>query len=165
MKLKLKFDNIEPVDVNDMYIPTVSAPDSNGKRHGFLRSSYELMAFQDKFDAMLRDHESEIKSFIEQCRSEYEYLGFKVTLLVGMPREAYFYKRKTDDLRPHDASNYPKAIEDRLSVFTGIDDKYNVEMKAVKYCSDSNTWGFSLIMEPVNYMTYNEEYYKEAFNE
>ena len=165
MKLKLKFENIYPVSTNDMYRPTVSAADSKGKRHGFLRTSYELMEFQDKFDPMLESHRSEIEEFINQCKSEYEYLGFKVTLLIGMPRESFFYKRKTDDLRPNDTSNFIKSIEDRVAVLTGIDDKYDVEIRAIKYCSDADTWGFSVIMEPTNYMSYNEDYYKEVFNQ
>lgn len=164
LKLKLVFDDIEPVCTNEMYRPTVSAANSSGKRHAFLRSSYELMRFQDRFDVMLSSYKSDITSFLDECKKLYQYLGFKFTILLRIPKDVIFYKRRSDDLRPCDASNYIKAIEDRLSVITGIDDKYNMEVKAVKYCSDVSSWGFSIIIEPVNYFDYNSKLYEEDFN-
>lgn len=163
LKLYLEIKDLYPVDVNDMYRPTVSAADRNGKRHGFLRSSNELMEFQDEFDERLDSYSDKINKFIEECKESYQYLGFKLLLLIGLPRDSFFYKRKTDDVRPHDASNYIKAIEDRIAVFTKIDDKYNMESSAIKYCSDSENWGFWIIMEPVNYMDYNETNIKEVY--
>lgn len=164
LKLKLEFDDIEPVCTNEMYRPTVSAANSSGKRHAFLRSSYELMEFQDKFDKMLSNHKTEIDLFINNCKKLYKYLGFKVFILLRIPKDIIFYKRKSDDLRPCDASNYIKAIEDRLSVIIGIDDKYNMEVRSVKYCSEISNWGFSIIVEPVNYFDYNNDKYKEDFS-
>lgn len=163
MKLVMEFNNLELVSVNDMYRPTVSKADKNGKRHAFLRSSYELMSFQDKIDPMLEELIPKMKEFISQCTSEYKYLGFEVLFLIGMPKEVLFYKRNPDDLRPHDASNYIKAPEDRIAHALEIDDKYSMDIRAVKYLSDNDKWKLTVIMKPVDYKKYTENYVKEVF--
>lgn len=162
MKLVMEFPDVQPVSVNDAYRPTVSRADNNGKRHAFLRSSYELMAFHDKFDPMLQEYKSQMDEFINKCKDAISFLGFEVVFLIGMPRDELFYKRNRDDLRPNDASNYIKATEDRLAVALGIDDKYTMDVRAIKYLSSNDKWNLTIIMKPVDYMDYNESYVKEV---
>lgn len=163
MKLVLHFDDLEIVSTNDMYIPTVGRVRDNGKRRAFLRSSQELMNFQDKFDLMLESMSDRIVNFANKCKTDYQYLGFKVILLIGMPKDVLFYKRNPDDLRPRDASNYIKAPEDRLANILGIDDKYTMDIRSVKYLSDTNNWKLSIVIESVNYKDYTSNYIKEVF--
>lgn len=159
----MRFHDLYPITVNDMYVPTVSAPDSTGKRHGFLRKSNELWEFQEKFSSELSKYDEEIKLFIDRCNEEYDHLGFKLIILLGMPKSDLFYKRKSDDLRPNDTSNFLKSIEDVIASYTHKDDKYNIEIMGVKYRSEEESWGFTVILLPVDYMKYDYEYVKERF--
>lgn len=166
-KLILRFDELYPISVNDSYIPTSGRlKKGNKRRSAFLRRSPELIKFQDEFTRRLDYYKEDIEKFVKDCTDEYDYLGLRVSILVGMPRESFYYKQKSisDDLRPLDASNYTKVIEDVFSRYIKIDDKYNVDVRSVKYCDEeASHWGFYIIAEPVNYLKYDNNYIKEVY--
>lgn len=151
MKLVLQFDKMYPISVNDMYIPT-----SRGKtgRGAFLRKSGDLINFQNMISIRLDDYVEEIDEFLAKCQANYEYLGFKVTVWLGM--NDMFLKRQPDKLRALDTSNYFKALEDAISTRFQIDDRCNMEVHAIKYQIDelSPAWLTTIQIEPVNYMDY-----------
>lgn len=166
-RLILEFTDLYPVNVNDAYIPTSGkVKDGNSRRSAFLRKSNELIEFQKIYSNRLDQYKLSIDNFIQNCKRLFDHLGFDVTILVGMPRYSFFYKRKaiSDDLRPHDASNYIKTVEDGVSRCIGIDDKYNMEVHVVKYCNyESDNWEFYVIIDAVDYMKYNQSYIKEVY--
>ncbi len=150
-KLTLTIQGVTLVSTNEAYRPTYK-----GKR-SFYRKSTELIAFQEDFSSKLEAFRDTANLFTEQL-SSCEHLGLKLTIVIEMPRNMFFYKRKSDDLRPNDTSNFIKAIEDQISKFVGIDDKYNVKVTAVKCFSDeielSNVYA---ILEPDDYMAYSSD--------
>lgn len=142
------------VSTNDAYIPTYKG------KHCFYRKSKEMNAFQEAFSAELAKYSEAVGAFVESLRQEHEHLGIKLALVFVMPRDMYYYKRKADDLRPHDTSNYIKAAEDQISRLLGIDDKYDIQVSAVKCFSDSVTENPDVyaIIEGTDYMKYSDSY-------
>lgn len=148
-RLVLSVRNVALVSTNVAYRPTYK-----GKR-AFYRRSSELLAFQADFSSKLEACRDSLEVFKEQVASE-SHLGLKLTLILEMPRDMFFYKRKTEELRPSDTSNYIKAIEDQISQFIGIDDKYNVRVCAVKcFAEGLDACNVYAILEPDDYMRYD----------
>lgn len=165
--LVMEFD-INPVSTNDMYLPTAGKlKEGNSRRSAYLRKSGELEEFQNKFFGMMTsNYPDEIINFIESSNSEYgKYLGFKLTLYLGM--HDMYYKRKSisDDLRPYDCSNYIKAIEDVLSTRIKRDDKYNMDVNVIKYHNPKGQcWHIKIVMEAVDYRKYDKSIINEEEN-
>lgn len=146
----MQFKDIYPCSTNDMYIPC----SARGGHGAYLRKSGTLNAFQTEFWNMMTDlYLDDIVRFLEYSRSKYEHLGFKLTLWIGM--NDMWYIRNPDDIRPYDASNYIKAIEDLISNRIEIDDKYNMEVRVVKYGVDSERWIITAEMEPIDFHQYD----------
>ena len=78
----------------------------------------------------------------------------------------YFYKRKADDLRPHDTSNFIKAVEDQISKLLGVDDKYDIQVSAVKCYSDDTEGNPNVyaIVECIDYMMYSKNSVLDYYN-
>lgn len=154
MKLVMRIDGLYPVSTNDMYIPTRG----KGQYGAFLRKSDTLKDFQINFSRKLQEkYSQEIARFLELSKAKYpKYLGFNVHLWVGM--NDMFYKRTPDDLRPYDASNYLKAVEDVISMIFEIDDKYNMHVEVDKFDIEADTWVIIIEYEPIEYMAHNTSY-------
>jgi Endodeoxyribonuclease RusA. len=144
--LILKYEGIEPVSVNDMYTP-INASKKNVR---FVKkvSSRLLNEFKRGMDLSsinFLDQINEFKNKLQQNNLNF----FDMTIYVGFPYYDMYYKQKklADDIRPHDVSNYVKAIEDYLFTLLEVDDKYNVRVTAEKYMSDSEDWEFYVILK------------------
>lgn len=148
MNLVMEFDNMYPISTNDMYEPTYHRT----KHYSYLRKSSTLLEFQDNMKLRLSKYESDIKTFIEYSKSKFTHLGLKLTIWIGMND---ILLKTSDNLRGYDTSNYIKALEDSISTALGIDDRYNMEVKAIKYKIDSKeTWYTVIQLEPVDYLSY-----------
>ena len=155
----MKVADIDLVSTNDAYIPTYK-----GKR-SFYRRSKELMKFQEEFSTKLLEYKESLQMFVEQNKTEISYFGLILKLILILPRDVFFYKRKTDDLKPQDTSNFIKAIEDQVSKVLGIDDKYNVQVSAVKcYEDEIQKPTVYMILECANYMDYRASKILEYYN-
>lgn len=151
MKLIMEFKDIYPISTNEMYAPTYN----HKKKYSFLRKSDTLIEFQNNMASRLLEYSDAISQFIELCKSKYTYLGFKLTIWLGMND---MFLKTSNNLRAYDASNYLKAIEDCISTVTGIDDRYDMEVRVIKYHTpDLETWYTIAQLEPVDYMIYKSE--------
>ena len=155
----MKVSDVDLISTNDAYVPTYK-----GKR-SFYRRSKEMMTFQEVFSSKLSEYKEPLQAFISDKKEEIPYLGLILKLILILPRNIYFYKRKNDDLRPQDTSNFIKAIEDQISRVVGIDDKYNVQVSAVKcYHDDIEKPTVYMILECVNFMDYYASKILEYFS-
>ena len=145
----MKVSGVGLVSTNDAYRPTYRG------RKLFYRRSRELIKFQEEFGAKLAEYREPLQVFVSQKKSEMPHLGLILKLILVFPRDVYFYKRRPDGLRPHDASNFIKAIEDQVSKALGVDDKYNVQVSAVKcYSEEAEAPEVHIILECADYADY-----------
>ena len=154
----IKIKDIELVSTNEAYRPTYKG------KYAFFRRSKELLAFQKNFSEKLQEYTEPFQFFLETQKQNISFLGIKLNLILSLPFYMFFYKRKSDDLRPNDTSNFIKSIEDQLSNFMKIDDKYNVQVSATK-CYDENLLLPSVyaIIECVDYKGYHSRHVLDHF--
>lgn len=149
-------DDIKLVSTNDAYIPTYK-----GKR-SFLRRSNSLLEFQKTFQEKALEFKERALAFIEKERQAYKNLGIKIFLIFILPRDVYFYKRKKEDIRPQDTSNFIKSVEDQIALLLEVDDKYNLEVSAIK-CYEDNRENSSIFVK-VSCLDYIEQTKEKVFN-
>lgn len=152
------YPNSKIVSTNDMYIPISKGYNT---RRAYYKRSNELLDYQSHlYNYITENYSDKIVDFLNNI-SNRKNLGFKVYIYIGMPDMYYKQKSKSDDLRPYDLSNYLKSTEDIIATRLGIDDKYNMELFPIKYKSNEECWRTTVIMIPVDYSIYNEEYISE----
>lgn len=155
-KFTFVIDDIKLVSTNDAYIPTYK-----GKR-SFLRRSNSLLEFQKTFQEKALEFKEQALAFIEKERQAYKNLGIKIFLIFILPRDVYFYKRKKEDIRPQDTSNFIKSVEDQIALLLEVDDKYNLEVSAIK-CYEDNRENSSIFVK-VSCLDYIEQTKEKVFN-
>ena len=152
------YPNSSIVSTNDMYIPISKGYNT---RRAYYKRSNQLLDYQSYlYNYITKNYSDKIVDFLNVIK-DYKNLGFKIYIYIGMPDMYYKQKSKSDDLRPYDLSNYLKSTEDIIATRLGIDDKYNMELFPIKYKSNDDYWRTTVIMFPVDYSIYNEEYILE----
>lgn len=152
------YPNDKIVSTNDMYIPISKGYNT---RRAYYKRSNELLDYQSYlYNYITQNYTDKIVSFIDSIK-DFKNLGFKVYIYIGMPDMYYKQKSRSHDLRPYDLSNYLKSTEDIIALRLGIDDKYNMELFPIKYRSNEESWRTTVVMIPVDYSQYNEEYILE----
>lgn len=143
------------VSTNDMYIPISKGYNT---RRAYYKRSSQLIDYQSYlFNYITENYSDKIVDFLNVIKDN-KNLGFKVYVYIGMPDMYYKQKSKSNDLRPYDLSNYLKSTEDIIATRLGIDDKYNMELFPIKYKSNEESWRTTVVMIPIDYSMYNEEY-------
>ena len=149
------YPNSKIVSTNDMYIPISKGYNT---RRAYYKRSNELIDYQSYlYNYLTENYSDKIVNFCDYCKN-CNNLGFKIYIYIGMPNMYYKQKNRSHDLRPYDLSNYLKSTEDIIAMRLGIDDKYNMELFPIKYKSNEDYWRTTVVMIPVDYSNYNEDY-------
>jgi Holliday junction resolvase RusA-like endonuclease len=151
--------DINLVSTNEAYRPTYKG------KYAFFRRSKELITFQREFSKKLETYRESFDLFIETQKQNISNLGLKLNLVLELPYYMFFYKTKQNDIRKHDTSNYIKSIEDQISAFTGIDDKFNIQVSATKtYNESALTPNVYVLIECIDYKKYHSKAVLDYFN-
>lgn len=156
------YPNDKIVSTNDMYIPISKGYNT---RRAYYKRSNALIEYQSYlYNYITEKYTNKIVDFQNVIKNQ-ENLGFIVYIYIGMPDMYYKQKSKSHDLRPYDLSNYLKSTEDIIAMRLGIDDKYNMELFPIKYKSNEDSWRTTIVMIPIDYSMYNEDYILKKLGE